>query len=508
MRLTETLLKPFLKKRNATDVNKVSSVVHPNNVLKNLDGEELNSAWFSGDTNLSNFLNANIFDKNTIVAEQALKIDLYRRLAFHNSEVKNCVEEIVNEVVGDYQEEDPLFIEYKGDDKSIEKAITDAFNEICSILHIKSTLHDIVEHAYIDGQIILHLTYTGNSPRKGIKSIDIIEPKFLYFDPKENIYRYIQDSGESGLYCTATPIDKRLQFSPEEIARVDFGLYEKNICLSYLEFGIKNANILQNLEDLLVPLRFSRSISRRVFNVDVGNLPPKRVDEVMKQVQNKFKYKKFYNQETGEISNQQHITAMVEDYWFPNRAGGKGTSVEVLDESGNLGELSDITYYVKKLYRSLNVPASRSNLEDIDKVFDYEATSTSKEDIKFFGFITRLRHIYSKLFMEVLKRHVVAKNIMTEKEFGVIEGDLNISFTARNKFIEKMEQSNLRDRMDIFAQIEPQIGKLFSVDFIFKKVIGMTDEDIDAMMKQIEAEEKDKRYAKFYQAKDEDDTDF
>lgn len=505
MQILETLKKPFLRKQD-TNINKVSSVVHPDKVIKNLDGEELASAWYSGDASLVQFLNMGVLDQNTQVAEQAQKIDLYRKVAIHNSEVKNCVNEIVNEVCGDIDGSDSIYLEYSGENAQLEKAIKDAFSEICATMHINTTLHDIVQTAYVDGQLVLHLTYRTSSVRKGIQSIEVIDPKFLYFDPKERKYKYSQYDSQATLYGMVQPKDKKLEYSPEEIVRVDFGLYEHGICLSYLEFGIKNANILQTLEDLLVPLRFSRSISRRVFNVDVGNLPPKRVDEVMQQIQGKFKYKKFYNQETGEISNQQHITSMVEDYWFPNRSGGKGTSVDVLDETGNLGELSDINYYVKKLYRSLNVPVSRSNLDDVDGVFDFESTATSKEDMRFFEFTNRLRAVFSRMFIALLKRQVISKGIMNEKEFDTIANDIKVQYKGQNQFIEKMRQSNLRNKLDIFSMIEPQVGKLFSVNYVMSSVLGMSDDEIDEMRKQIESEEKDPKFKKFYQSMEQEET--
>ena len=505
MQLLETVKRTFLKKKVVKNTKDVSSFVHPDNVIANLGGEELSYAWASNDVNIQNYLGTSIFNRETnTVAEQATKIDIYRKVALHNSEVKNCIDEIVNETVGAFQKENPLSIEYTDDNKAIENAVKDSFNEICSIMNISNNLHEIVRSGYIDGQIVLHLTYDNKRLKSGIRKAELIDPKFLFFDAKSNTYKYAQDPSHVALYATAKPTDPRLEFSPEEIVRVDFGLYEGYLCLSYLEFGIKNANILQTLEDLLVPLRFSRSISRRVFNVDVGNLPPKRVEEVMKQIQGKFKYKKFYNQETGEISNQQHITSMVEDYWFANRSGGKGTSVDVLDETGNLGELADINYYVKKLYRSLNVPISRSQLEDQDPMFDFESTNTSKEDIKFFNFVSRLRNVYAKLFKGVLKRHIVAKKVLSEKEFDMISDNVKIIFTSENQFIERMKQANLRNRMDVFSMIEEQIGKIFSVQSVLKDLMHMTDEEIDRMAKEIKAEEKDPKYKKFYQAQDEE----
>ena len=206
------------------------------------------------------------------------------------------------------------------------------------------------------------------------------------------------------------------KYSQEEIIRLDFGLYDEFICLSYLEYALKTANILKSLEDLLLPLRFSRSVSRRVFNVDIGDLPNKRAEEYMKKLQEKFKYKKFYNNETGEISNQQHITSMVEDYWFAKRSSGKGTEVSTIDETGNLGELRDIIYFNKKLYRALNIPTSKLDIDpDANHIFSIDATETTQEDVKFMTFISRIRKVYTQIFIELLRRQSISTKVLTDK---------------------------------------------------------------------------------------------
>ena len=299
--------------------------------------------------------------------------------------------------------------------------------------------------------------------------------------------------------------DKKLRYARDEIVRVDFGLYDRNICLSYLEFGLKNANILKGLEDLLLPLRFSRSMTRRIFNIDVGNLPPKRVDEVMRTCQNRFRYKKFYNAKTGEISNQQDVNNLVEDYWFPNRSGSKGTQVEVMDESGNLGELGDVVYFARKLYRSLNVPVSRLSMDsEADHTFDYETTQTSKEDIKFFMFVSRIRQVYSDLFKKLLKLQVISSGILTEKEWNEREQDISIKFKNENKFIEKMKLTNLQEALEIYNSASEQTGKIFTVRYLLKEIFKKSDEEIDDLLKQLEDEKNDKRFARYYSSNEEE----
>jgi len=322
----------------------------------------------------------------------------------------------------------------------------------------------------------------------------VVEPSMLYFDGKSKTYKYMAE--DRGL---ATVKDSNQEYSVEEIVREDFGLYDGPVNLSYLEYAIKPANILKTLEDLLIPMRFSRSISRRVFNVDIGDLPAKRGAEVMREHQNKFKYKKFYNNDTGEVSNQQHITSMVEDYWFANRAGGKGTTVDVLDESGNLGELDDILYFARKLYKAMKIPANRISINpDGDNEFDYESTRVTREDMKFFMFISRIRQVYSSLFKEILKREVVSTGIMKESEWDDKEKSVSIMFTNENKFIEKMKLDNFMGKLDIYSTAQEYQGKLFSVNTILKDVFRFSDEEIEEEFKKIKEEESDELYSKFY----------
>jgi hypothetical protein len=223
-------------------------------------------------------------------------------------------------------------------------------------------------------------------------------------------------------------------------------------------------------------LRFSRSISRRVFNVDIGDLPSKRGAEYMEQVQNKFKYRKFYNNETGEISNQQHIASMVEDYWFANRSGSRGTSVETLDESGNLGEMADILYFNKKLYRALNIPTSKLDIDpDSDHSFSIDATETTQEDIKFMTFISRIRKVYTIFFRDILKHQVVSTNIMTEKEWIKFQDSINVEFVNENLFIEKMKIQLLQSKIESWESVKTVGGTVFSFRELMKRIFGLSD---------------------------------
>ena len=330
------IVKSFIKP-NEIEPNEETSKVSADNILIDLSNDIYPNSFFDNDTYdaSSSFMDA--FKKNDIISKQKEKIMKYRNISMM-PDINDGLDEIVNEVVFSFNDDMPLKINTDIDNDKLNEVINESFRKITKLTNLKRNLFQIVKRSYIDGILYFHCPYDSKNTKNGITSIKMIEPVNLYFDGKTKTYKYMTNDKSFNMVNTSSANE----YSFEEIVREDFGLYDSNVNLSYLEFVLKPANQLRTLEDLLIPLRFSRSISRRVFNVDIGDLPTKRGAEVMRGYQNKFKYKKFYNVETGEVSNQQHVTSMVEDYWFGNRSGGKGTQVDMLDESGNLGELDDI----------------------------------------------------------------------------------------------------------------------------------------------------------------------
>ena len=425
--------------------------------------------------------------------KQKEKILSYRNLSL-TTDVTDAIDEIVNEIIFIFDDKVPVKIEINEENDVLVKAVTEKFNKVVKLLDLKRNLFNIVRSGYIDGQLIFHTAYDEKSTKGGIKTVKMIDPCMFYFDVNKNVYKYMPDDKVLNKNST-----NHEEYSVEEICQEDFGLYNGDIKLSYLEFAIKPANMLKTLEDLLVPMRFSRSISRRVFNVDISDLPNKRGSEIMRDYQSKFKYKKFYNNSTGEVSNQQHITSMVEDYWFANRSGGKGTTVDTIDETGNLGEIGDILYFNKKLYKALKIPSSRiSNNPDADSDFSYDETRTTKEDMKFFMFISRIRQVYSSIFKEVLKREIVSTGVMSETEWDEKEDLISIIFSNENKFIEKMKITNLLDQFDAYNTAQDFGGKIMSHEQLMKKIFRFSDEEIKENLDQIDKESKDAKFKQFY----------
>ena len=491
--ILQEVVKSFLKQPDYTVTDKDTSIVDPENTLIDMSDELPTTGSFFDDSNNGVFGYSDVSD---ILFKQKEKIMKYRQLAM-SPDVTDALDEIVNEVIFSYDDKMPLKIDIDIENTKVVNKITEKFEKICKKMNVKRNIYQIVKQSYTDGQLIFHLAYEENKVKNGIKSIKMIDPCLFYFDYKDNTYKYMSDKKDTFGHMNVGVQN----YNIEEIVKEDFGLYDGKINLGYLEYALKPANMLKTLEDLLIPMRFSRSISRRVFNVDVGDLPGKRAAEVMQEMQSKFKYKKFYNAETGEVSNQQHITSMVEDYWFSNRSGGKGTQVDVLDESGNLGELDDILYFNRKLYKAMKIPSSRID-PDGENYFDYDSTRVTKDDMKFFMFISRIRQIYSNSFKEILKREVVATGVMTESEWEEYEDEIEISFVNENNFIEKLKLDNFMKKIDIYATAQEYQGKLFSVEKILKDVFKMSDEEIKEEFEKIQKEEKDPLFAKFYQTED------
>lgn len=481
MTILNEIIKPFLAEPEAKSF---SSNPQPLKDLQIIDDEPIYG---------TSFFDNDIFGMGSSSSsnEQNVKIDQYRKIA-QRPEVQEGIHEIINEIIFTQSGENPLKVHSDIDNEKLQEAIQNSFSRISNLMRLDLKLFHIVKQGYVDGQIVLHMGYDSTEKKKGIQKITMLDPKGLFLDPKDNYYKY---EGH-----TSTHTDKKVMYSQEEIVRVDFGLRDGNVILSYLEQVIKVSNMLQALEDMLIPLRFSRSISRRVFNVDIGDLPPKRGQAVMNEYQRRFKYKKFYNSETGEISNNQHITSMVEDYWFQNRSGGKGTQVDVLDESGNLGEMGDIIYFNKKLYKAMGIPQSRQNSmsQDYNQVLDFGQNTFSQEDVQFYLFISRLRKVYSELFKEVLKREIISTGVMTLKEYNDNQYDIQVVFTSELMYLDKIKMHLFNEKINSFRDQMEYQGKIFSQKTQIKNIFNLTEEEIIQEMEEIRKEEKDPLFQHLY----------
>lgn len=502
MNLFEALKKPFFKQKNIQkEIKQQSSVPEPQRVdLDNL--EDYNLGFFDGYTDFNTQFYGDLGYLERSLTIQKNWIKNYRRIA-KIPEVANAIGEVVDEALFSDSGETCFSLEISSDlPKAIEQKIRTEFDTILRLLNLKRNLYFLFERFYIDGQLVLQCVYNNkNSYQKEvITQIRVLNPMNFYFNKQTNkwLYKDVLEGDDNNLLFSnfantaADLYDK--EFLPEEIVRIDSTLYEGRVILSDLHPAIKVANNLQTLEEMLVPMRFSRSVSRRVFNIDVANLNSKKAEEYIQQIQQKFKYKKFYDLESGQIANQQHIASLTEDYWFPNRSGAKGTSVETIDETGNLGETGDLDYFRKKLYAALKVPLTRLGIDDKAE-FDFTSTNVSREELKFFNFICRKRQQFAELFLELLKRQLVAKKVMTEKEFSENKENITIKWLNENKFYERMKDEQLTQAITMFRDYEELAQKgWISKEFLYKRVLKFSQEQIEEIQKEIEKEKTDKLY--------------
>lgn len=498
--ILEILEKPFLVRPE--EPKELSSVPDIEDIEQSLE-DIVPTGFF--DTGDSNIYTGQGSKKQKQAQLQNELIKSYRRIA-GGAEVADAINEIVDEAIFSPGSTEIINMDFE---KEIPQEVKDKFaeelKEITNRVKLDKNIYSMFLSFYVDGQLNVHCAYDEEDLGAGIRKLSVISPFGLGFNYTKDRWEYTDMNHSQNQFASVKSNATKI-FSREEIIRIDSGIYSDNVILSNLHTAIKPANMLSTLEDMLIPMRFTRSVSRRVFNVDVSNLNNKKAEEVMKKNQAKFKYKKFYDLNTGTISNQQHISSLTEDYWFPNRGGEKGTTVDTIDETGNLGELGDVLYFKRKLYSTLKVPTNRINDEQSgDGEFDFDTTAINREELKFFNFISRLRNQFLELFYELLRRQVIAKGIATDEEWLELLPNMAIKFVSENKFFEKMEREHLRESLSTYSDIEELIGKYFSYEYVFKKVLKFSDEEISEMSEQIEKEKKDPIYARFYAQDDTED---
>ena len=493
--ILEKLKNTFFK--DGEKITNPSSEPLKQNVEVDLDSQIPSIGFFNTQEDEGFFGNQN---KNDTIQKQNKLISLFRNIS-NMPEVFSAINIIVDEAVFSL-DKNPFEIVFDDNEinKNIIKKISNELKEVQNLLKIESNLFNIFKTFYIDGQINLLTIYDEKNIKSGIKKILVLSPFNFTFNQKKNIWEYIDEQTMTDFSNISS---EKKQFAKEEIVHANSGIYSENLILSNLYFAIKPANMLQTLEDMLIPMRYSRSVSRRVFNIDVSKLNAKKAEEVMKKYEARFRYRNFYDPETGTIKNQQHIKALTEDYWFPNRDGSKGTQVDLLDETGNLGELGDILYFKRKLYTALQIPINRiTDNGESDADYDFTATQIKYEELKFFNFITRLRNQFVEIIYELLKRNLIAKGIIKETEWNEIRKIIKIKFKNENTFFENLKREKLQDNLNLLNSVEDYIGKFFSVEYIFKKVLTLNDEEIEVMKEQILNEKKDEFYKKFYEDED------
>ena len=488
MELLEALKKTFFK--DVVDTKELSIPDTDRNIDQELTDDGINSVTMGFfDNGPSNFYNTNKQEQASMVSRQASHLKECRRISML-PEVSNAIEELVNESTFVVDNSDVVYLNFK-DESELSQKLKDkiqvAFKEVCSVLNLEYNIDTLFKRFYIDGQLVVGVSYNNKNLRKGIQKANMMTPTNLYYDNNSSKWKYYQlNHTVSDVY--GTDAEDKMEYSEEEIIRIDSGIYDKGIILSHLSGAIKVANQLSTMEDLLIPLRFSRSVSRRVFNIDVGDLPYAKAMQAVKEIQDKFKYKKYYDVERGTISHSASVASIVEDYYFPNRSGGKGTTVDVLAESQNLGETGDIELFRNKLYVALKVPLGRVSGTDKGNLFDFSGTQIENDELKFFSFVNKLRQRFNVLFVEMLRRQLLSKGVINVKEFEIVKNAISIKWEKENNFIERQNIELFKSKLELYETVKDYIGDIYSRKYVLKNVLKMSDEEIEQMKLEIQEE--------------------
>ena len=421
------------------------------------------------------------------------------RDAASQPEVDAAIEDIVNEAVTAVETENPVEIVLDKIEQpaSIKKKIREEFARIVQLLNMNWQGHDIFRKWYVDGRLYYHKIIDPSNPKAGIVEVRCIDPIKIKKvkeidkekDPKTGV-DLVKKTTEYYLFQNnnMNKTNQGLKIHKDAIAYVTSGLYspDHKSVYSYLHKAMKTVNQLRMMEDSLVIYRLSRAPERRIFYIDVGNLPKGKAEEYLKNIMTKYRNKLVYNASTGEVKDANKQVSMLEDFWLPRREGGRGTEITTLPGGENLGQIDDIVYFQKKLYRSLNVPINR--LEQEAQFSLGRASEITRDELKFQKFIDRLRKRFSMLYVDMLKTQLVLKGILTEEEFKEISNKIQFDFMKDSHFSELKESELLRERLGTLREIDEYVGKYFSVEWIRRNVLFQDEAEMEKIDAQIKAE--------------------
>jgi hypothetical protein len=457
-------------------------------------------------------------------------IKRYREMALH-PEVDSAIEDIINEAIVSDQNDSPVEIDLENLPASakLKELIRDEFKTVKEVMNFDQKCHEIMRNWYIDGRIYYHKVIDVKKPEEGLKEVRYIDPlkiklvRKLKTDPTlqgaikrvnannpsdiespeiEEFYQYDPSATQSKNALGAigqTPFSTKqrpVKIAPDAITFCHSGLVDRNkqTILSYLHKSIKALNQLRMIEDSLVIYRLSRAPERRIFYIDVGNLPKLKAEQYLKEVMNRYRNKLVYDASTGEIRDDRKHMSMLEDFWLPRREGGRGTEITTLPGGQNLGELSDIEYFQKKLYRSLGVPESR--IAGSGEGFNLGRSSEIlRDEIKFTKFVGRMRKRFANLFLDMLKTQCILKNIVTPEDWETLSDHIQFDFVYDNHFAELKETELLNERLGVVAAVDPYIGRYFSLDYVRRHILKQKDEEIIEIDKQMAKEIQDGQVA-------------
>ena len=427
----------------------------------------------------------------------------YREVSLH-PECDMAIEDIVNEAIVANEMRDAVRVNVENlpYGKDVRKKIEDEFKQVLRLLDFGTKGHDIFRRWYVDGRMFYHKIIDRNSPKKGMTELKYIDPrkikKIREIRKKRpegagpNMLSVVDEYVEYFLFnergVTGTTSGQGLKIAPDTIAFCASGLIDqnKNMVLSYLHKAIKPVNQLRMIEDAAVIYRIARAPERIIFKIDVGNLPKQKAEQYLRDVMARYRNKLVYDASTGEVRDDRNYMSMLEDFWLPSREGGRGTDISTLPGGQNLGEITDIEYFQKKLYRSLNVPVSR--LESSSGFNLGRASEITRDELKFTKFVQRLRKKFTELFNDLLRTQLILKGVIAEQDWPTIMDSVTYDFIQDGHFAELKQTEMLRERIALAGEMREYIGKFFSVDYVRKNILKQNAREIEDMDKQIRKE--------------------
>ena len=426
----------------------------------------------------------------------------YREVATQ-PEADTAITDIVDGAIASADKSSPVDISLDDLDQpdNIKKQIVDEFNKILTLYRFNHNGHDLFRNWYIDGRVYFQIIVDKENPKRGIVELRYIDPTKIskvkevkkVRDPKTEV-EYEKIVAEYYLYSegiltnTEMKAGQGIKLEKESIIAVNSGLFDPSRIKSigYLHKAIKLINQLRFMEDSLVVYRVSRAPERRIFYIDVGNLPKGKAEEYVQSVVSRYRNKLVYDASTGEITDDRKHMSMLEDFYLPRREGGRGTEITTLGGGENLGQIEDVVFFQRKLYKALNVPISRL---ETDTGFSLgRATEVSRDEVKFQKFVDKLRKKFSQIFIEALKVQLILKGVIEPKDWALIEESINIDFIEDNYFAELKEFEILRERLEMLQLVEEQIGQYYSREWVRRNILHQSDEDIETIDDQIQKE--------------------
>ena len=441
-------------------------------------------------------------------------IKRYREMALH-PEVDGAIEDVVNEAIVSDLYDSPVQIELSNLKASepLKAKIREEFKYLKEVMDFDKKCHEIFRNWYVDGRVYYLKVIDMKRPQDGIQDLRYIDPlKIKYIrqekkkkgsDPTIRVRQQEEEvpNPEFDEYYVYTPkiqhptslvgqmgAKNQIKIAKDSITYCTSGLVDrnKNRVLSYLQKAIKALNQLRMIEDSLVIYRLSRAPERRIFYIDVGNLPKVKAEQYLKEVMSRYRNKLVYDANTGEVRDDRKFMSMMEDFWLPRREGGRGTEITTLPGGQNLGELADIEYFQKKLYRALGVPESRIAAEGGFNLG--RSSEILRDELKFAKFVGRLRKRFAAMFNDMLKTQLILKNIVTPEDWKMMEDHIQYDFIYDNQFAELKESEMTESRLNQLSLIEPYIGKYYSTEYVRKRILRQSDQEIEEIDTQIEDE--------------------